>query len=94
MKPVNAPIAKKLCQFLILSDYNFQLIERSKFISSNQTTEPVKCEFSHHFIGSFSMPKTNSISAFSEKYSKTPKEALTSTYPAIYNKIPFSGSYN
>ena len=47
-----------------------------------------------HFIGSFFMPKLNSIPTFTEKYSKTSEKALTSTYPEIYNKIPFSGSYN
>lgn len=47
-----------------------------------------------HFIGPFSILKPNSISAFSEGYSKIQKKALTSTYPVIYNKIPFWGSYN
>lgn len=40
------------------------------------------------------MPKLDSIPIFSEKYSKISEKALTNTYPAIYNKIFFSESYN
>lgn len=64
--------------------------KRTKHINA----ESMKVWGNSYFIGSFFLFKPNSIPSFTEKYSKTSEKILTSTYPVIYNKIPFSESYN